>query len=449
MNRRRFLKNTAISGLAVGTAGLLGSMQSMQALAHTNHSDYKALVCLFLLGGNDSYNMLIPYSTAKYSEYANARGSMALERNALLPITEAGNSNPAFALHPSNAALQSLFNDGKLAVIANCGALIEPVTKTAYHQGSATLPPRLFSHNDQQAFIATLQSSHGLKTGWAGRINDHLGSAALSRSYTLSGANPWQTGDNGSAYAINAGGIQSLSSIDSTSSNAMIAARSEVFHGFLQGQQNHILAKAFADKQSNSIIAGDTVSQALENQSPLTTVFPSSTLGADLKMVARLIQARSQLNQQRQIFFVGMGGWDTHADQLASHEKLLLTLSEAMAAFYQASEELGIADAVTTFTASDFGRTLSSNGDGTDHGWAGNQIIMGGSVDGKKIYGQFPDLTPDGPDDAERGRLIPTTAQDQIGATLASWFHDFSSAELDTIFPNLKNFSSRDLGFMR
>jgi uncharacterized protein (DUF1501 family) len=229
----------------------------------------------------------------------------------------------------------------------------------------------------------------------------------------------------------------------------MIAARSEVFHGFLQGQQNHILAKAFADKQSNSIIAGDTVSQALENQSPLTTVFPSSTLGADLKMVARLIQARSQLNQQRQIFFVGMGGWDTHADQLASHEKLLLTLSEAMAAFYQASEELGIADAVTTFTASDFGRTLSSNGDGTDHGWAGNQIIMGGSVDGKKIYGQFPDLTPDGPDDAERGRLIPTTAQDQIGATLASWFHDFSSAELDTIFPNLKNFSSRDLGFMR
>lgn len=447
LNRRRFLKQSAITGISA--AGLLNGLQHVQAHANNNASDYKALVCVFLLGGNDSFNMLVPYSQAKYNEYSNARGSMSLPRNSLLPINQAGNPNQDFALHPSASALQSLFQNGKLAFIANCGALIEPTTKAAYQQGAVALPPRLFSHNDQQAFIATLLSSHGPKSGWGGRLFSHLNTQNNIGNFSLSGANPWQNSDSGAAYAIDATGIQALDSIDSSSSNKRIAMRSKVFEGLLQGQQNHILTQAYADKQFASIASGKRIAVALDGQPALSTAFPSDAFGQNLKMVANLIQARTTLQQQRQIFFVGLGGWDTHADQLTRHEKLLDTLSNGLAAFYQASVEMGVSDAVTSFTASDFGRTLSSNGDGTDHGWAGNQLLIGDAVAGQKIYGEFPSLAPDGPDDAERGRLIPRISQDQIGATLARWFHDFSDAELEGIFPNLKNFQHYDLGFMR
>ena len=450
--RRAFIRKSIGGVFGAATMGSsLSLLHSVNAMAASvPNSDYKALVCIFLLGGNDSFNMLVPRSGASYDQYLVARQQMALPQAELLPISHSGTNPVEFGLHPAMSGVQQLFGDGALSFIANCGALVEPTTKQQYDDGSVALPPRLFSHNDQQQFAMRLQQDGGSPTGWAGRMADLLAdsSASLSMNVSLSGTNLWQIGGQTSALAMGNNGISSINSINPDSRNAITIARRAAFLDLLNTDTGHTFANQFAAKQSRAIDSADLVSQALEQTEPLTTVFPSSNLGGKLASIARLIKAREHFGLSRQIYFVGMGGWDTHGSQLASHQTLLGELSEGMAAFYAATQELTIADKVTTFTASDFGRTLSTNGDGTDHGWGGNQMVMGGAVNGGQIYGDYPELLLGGDNDLGRGRIIPTTSVDQISATLARWYASFSDTEMNALFPNLANFTKSDLGFM-
>lgn len=444
LSRREFLQATG-AGL-VATSPVVGLTQ--MATPTGSFSDYRALVCVFLFGGNDSFNMLAPRSDAEYNVYSQSRQNLAIDKAALLPISPLTQDGARYGLHPNMGAIRTLFDSARVAFVTNVGPLIEPTTKEQYENGSVALPPRLFSHNDQQAQWQSLRGRAPGKTGWAGRVGDllrsHVSDQQLATNVSLAGNQLFQAADETVAYTMGRNGPIPFQGMGDAQ---RAQQRRAVFQRILGAEYDTMYERAYRDIQQRAVETVDRVSAALEYAQPLSTAMPASRLGQQLSTVARLIGVREQLQMQRQIFFVSTGGFDSHDDQLESQPALLSDVSESIAAFYRATVELGVASSVTTFTQSDFGRTLTSNGDGTDHGWGGVQFVVGDAVRGRELYGRYPRLEIGGPDDVRRGRLIPGISADQYAATLARWI-GVPDADLGHVAPNLHNFAQRDLGFL-
>lgn len=448
ITRRGFLRTTCCTAAGVAAASLsrFGLMN-----AYAQGADYKALVCIFLFGGNDANNMIIPYDSAGYANYAQIRANLALPQSKLLPIQPLSQSLP-FAFHPKFVGLQNLFNGGQVAAVVNTGTLPQPTTRDQYLNNQVNVPVNLFSHADQQQQMQTdvLNYSTFPNIGWGGLVADNIQAAYGSGDFpilvSLAGVNVFAQGLV--AVPLQTGGDPTLS-VTGFSNSPADQARLSAFQSLLTFEDGLTLIQAASTTTSNAVQNAQTLAGALAHVAPLKTKFPKSPLGAQLAEVAKIIQVRSALGLPRQIFFVSSGGFDTHSAQVATQDRLLLDLSECMTAFYQATVELGIPQEVLTSTLSDFARTLQPDStSGSDHAWGSHHLVMGGAVAGGDFYGTWPTLALGGPDDAtNQGRWIPSTSLDQYGATLAQWF-GVPAANLPSIFPNLPNFTNQTLEFI-
>src|SRR5277367_3915688 len=482
ITRRDFIRQAACA--AVGTAAMTSTIRDLRimnaAVAQSNITDYKALVCIFLQGGNDSNNLIIPTLQSQYNNYANIRSPvLAIPQSAILPVTSLDGDGNTYGLHPSCPELQTLFGEGKLAFLFNTGTLVYPITRAQFLSGSTAVPPQLFSHADQQTQWQTSIPDQPPQTGWGGRCADLLNAvqpgAPISLMVSLAGANTFEVGNIVSQYSVSTSGAISLSMPTSPSGGAR-TNRLPALMNILGLPYTNLQSQAYANVAEHSINTGSLLNNAIASTGIANfwnTAFPAkitpagggasfnSTLGPQLQMVARLIAAGSTaaasggFGMKRQIFFCQVGGYDLHTGQTpgpgstttGAHANLLAELSQSMFAFQRAMEQLGLSNSVTSFTASDFGRTFPSNGQGSDHGWGSHHLILGGAVNGQRTYGQFPVLTLNGPNDTSTGRWIPTTAIDQYFATLATWF-GVDSGNLSTVFPNIGRFASPNLGFI-
>jgi uncharacterized protein (DUF1501 family) len=445
-SRREFLKDTLRSVTALGAVGSLAKFGEMNSLAATG-SGYQALVCVFLLGGNDGHNTVVPITTAQqnYSLYAQGRGGLAIPQGSLLPIA---NGSDTYGLHPSLVEIQGLYNQGKAAVLANVGMLVQPITRAVYlTNNSKLIPSALFSHSDQSSQWQTGIPSGNGSSGWGGRITDLLlsqNSAAIFPPVTaINSCQLFCTGVQTFPATVPPSGMATLDPLSSPSANAGM----QQLLTFDNGVQ---LVQAANGIMTRGNSYANTLTGLLASAPALHTQFPAGNpLAAQLQTVARVMSVRTQLGLTRQIFFCVLDGFDTHSSQFETQTPLLQQLSQAVSAFYQATEELGIDGSVTTFTASEFGRTLTPSGaDGSDHAWGNHHFIVGSGVSGGRFYGSFPLLAPGGPNDAgTRGVLLPTTAVDQYGATMAQWF-GVPQNSLPTVFPNIANFGTNPLGFL-
>jgi uncharacterized protein (DUF1501 family) len=451
---RRKLLTFAGAGAAAGAmfdlntiTAAAGDALLSSAHAQASGDDYRCLVCIFMFGGNDANNMLIPIDPAGYASYAAKRGPLQLPQASLLPIPTAVTGGVPYALHPSMIGLQKLFQSGRAAAVANVGPLALPTTKVQYNDRSVLLPPNLFSHSDQQAqWQSSISDGGATRTGWAGRLGDLLQSQNSNRSATLislAGNNLWENGTTLSSYKVSPSGNFGFDFYKpSSKSDPMSISVGEI----LNAQRTHMFEKEWVKTIERSLENQRVLAQAISSQQ-FASAFPNSGLGNQLKMAARLIASRAALGVKRQTLFCSIGGFDTHGDdQLGRQQQNLGEISAAVAAFYDATAQLGVADKVTTFTASDFGRNLASNGRGSDHGWGSHHFVVGGAVK-SGLYGTFPNLTVGGPDDLGQGVWIPTTAVDQYAASMARWF-GVTPTEVATIFPNASKFGSTDLGFL-
>ncbi|UPR46308.1 DUF1501 domain-containing protein [Vibrio cyclitrophicus] len=427
---------------AMASTPIVSMMGTSSAHALPNN-DYKALVCVFLFGGNDGFNMVVPYNNAHYDEYTAARPDIAIPQASLLPLALNTGSDLTLGLHPSMIDVQNLINNGKMVPIANSGVLIEPSTKEGLESGTHLMPPFLFSHNSQQTEWQRGWSGSTTTLGWAGRMMDVLSSAAdeISPTFSLNGYSQLLNSSMHSANLINASSLPQVNAINNTQ-------RRKSFDQVMSLSPLTAFGREFDRVKGDSISIRDTLATAIDSV-PEEGHFPDSSLSQQLHTVARLIKSSDQLGHQRQVYFVGFGGFDTHANQLSDHAELMTVLSQSLAAFNQSMETSGLGDKVTTMTMSDFGRRLASNGTGTDHGWASNHFVMGGALNGGQLYGQWPSLILDGENDFNKGRMIPTTSVEQIGATIAKWMGVSNNNAMDYIFPNLVNFSVQDLGFLK
>jgi uncharacterized protein (DUF1501 family) len=477
--RREFLKETGCA--ALGTSLLAAGIQEfglVRAFAQTTATDYKALVCVFLNGGNDGNNTVVPIDDARYGQYFAARNAagLAIARPGaaagpfLLPVNPA--SGGQYGLHPSMPELQTLFAQNKLAVVSNVGPLVEPLTKAAYQSGAGKRPVQLFSHSDQVNQWLTSVSNDSSQTGWGGRTADRAaalnGAATFPQMISIAGVNlfvtgqatrPLAIGDSNTSLAnvlplndpANAGGVNYIAA-----QNTARRAAYDQLRGFAGAD---VLTKAAADITGSARSTGLALAAA---NPTIATAFPNTSLGRQLLQVARVIKscgdpaAADPLRMKRQIFFVSIGGFDTHSTQMPGHTTLLTQVSQAMKAFYDATVELGLADKITTFTLSDFGRTLqpagTGQGVGSDHAWGNHHFVMGGAVRGGDLYGQFPELALGGPDDTDggtnpRGRWIPKISVEQYAATLSRWY-GLSQSDLPLVFPFIGRFATSNLGFM-
>lgn len=432
-----------------GAAGLyaLRDLALMSSYAAPGAGNYRALVCVFLYGGNDAFNLLVPTTPSRYAEYQAARQNLAIAAQDLLPIQAATNDGISYGMHPSCAGLRSLFDAGRLAIVRNVGTLVAPLTKAQYQAGNAAVPPQLFSHSDQQFQWQTSASGSAANIGWAGRVADVAGSlnqgSQLAMNLSLSGSNTFQVGQSTLPYNLGVNGAIKLSGLYQNWNQNRTAA----FEALLDAPHANRLVRQFASTQRQAIDMQSVVTNALAAGPTFNTVFPTSGLGKQLQMVARMISVRSTLSASRQVFFVSKGGFDSHDNQVQDQPSLYADISQCLTAFEAAMAEIGASNAVTCFTASDFGRTLTSNGDGSDHGWGSHHLVVGAGVRGGDLYGTMPSLQMNGPDDVGGGRLLPTTSVDQYSATLARWF-GLSEQQLAQVFPNLGNFASSDVGFM-
>jgi uncharacterized protein (DUF1501 family) len=445
--RRTFIRQAACSTVGYGAMiSTLLDLLKVNAAAQTA-PDYRALVCVFLYGGNDANNLLIPRTGADYLAYAIPRGALAIPQASLLPIYPANAAGRDWGLHPSMPELQALFGAGRVAVLSNVGPLAAPITRTQYINGGVEVPPNLFSHDDQQVlWQASVGDDSDTSTGWGGRTADLLRSlndaGHVSMSMSFAGRNTFQTGRTVFQYQVSPNG-SSFTNFKPGSTDPESVALERI----LRIENTNVFELAYRDTLRRVVESEQRLQAALNSAPPLVTPFPNSGLAQQLSGVARLIAVRSTLGHRRQTYFCSAGGYDTHGNQVASQAALLQELSAAVAAFYDATVELGVADKVTTFTASDFGRTLLSNGTGSDHGWGSHHLIVGGGVIGNRLYGQFPALAIDGPDDTGDGRWIPSTSVDEYSATLARWF-GVSASDMPLVFPNLGRFAVPNLGFM-
>ena len=443
--RRGFIRIGAASvgSLALRPFGML------PALAQ-NGPDYRALVCIFLFGGNDSNNTVIPMDDANFQAYTSIRGSLALPASSLTPTVYSTSGAP-YAFHAKLAEAASLFSSKELAVVANVGSLVQPLTRAQYQAQQTPIPLNLFSHSDQQSQWQTSVAQGHSPTGWAGRAADYIASQNINSSkfptfFSVAGNSLEGTGASTQPVALAPGESLQLTGFNSSAASQ---ARLSALNSLLTLGSGVSLVQAADDTLSNSIADAKALASALATSTPLKTQFPTSTIGAQLQQVAQIIQVQSALGMRRQIFFCSLGGFDTHTNEINTHNTLYPELSPAMSAFYDATQELGVAQNVTTFTESDFSRTFQpTTGDGSDHAWGSHHLVLGGAVQGGQIFGAFPTFELAGPDDADvRGRWIPTTSVDQYGATLCSWFGIPDSA-LATVFPNFVNFNSQKLGFL-
>lgn len=455
ISRRNFVRQAACA--AVGTTSIASTIWNLRALnaaaaqATSGSTEFRALVCLFLYGGNDANNMIVPRDNTNYASYAAARGPLALAQNVLLPInpTTPDPQSRLFGLHPSMPEIQTLFNTDKaLAILSNVGTLIQPTTRAQYLGGTAKLPSQLFSHADQQVEWQTSWPDAPPKTGWGGRLADLLtsfnGASAISMSISLAGTNTFQVGNTVFEYQVSPGGTIGLSGFSGNDG----AIRYQAVQDMLNLPHQNLSEAEFAKITNRSIANNALLSSALSGIT-INTPFPAnSNLSDQLKMIAKLVAARNTLGMRRQIFFCSVGGYDTHSNELTSQANLLTELSQCMNAFYRATQELNVADRVTLFTASDFGRTFTSNGTGADHAWGSHAMVMGGSVKGGDMYGSYPTLVINGPDDVGQGRWVPTTSVDEYSATLAKWYGVSSLSDITTVLPNIGRFANPDLGFL-
>jgi uncharacterized protein (DUF1501 family) len=453
MKRRDFIRNSVCAGVGVSAAG--GAIFDLQKIlaatkVSANFNDYKALICIFLYGGNDGDNTIVPRGSG-YNAYATQRTTLAIPQNEILSINPNNSDGREWGFHPRFNEMRNLFELGKVAVIGNTGSLVVPTTQTQFRNNTVPLPPNLFSHNDQQVqWQTSVPEDINLATGWGGRMCDLIRSSNGTwqnfTSISLGGSNTIGVGEATSLYHVSDQGTLGLNWYDDNPNTTDL--KSQAINQILALNNNNEFENEFSDVKKRAIANNRVISQALTSTQPLTTVFPDTHLGKQLKMIARLISARNNLTLQRQVFFCELGGFDTHNEQVTTQPNLLQELSQAVNAFYNATIELGISDKVTSFTASDFGRSYKVNGSGTDHAWGNNQFVIGGAVNGKKIYGQMPVLQVNGPNDTyDNGRWIPTTPVDSYAATLARWF-GATSENLTTILPNLGRFASSDMGFM-
>lgn len=455
-SRRAFLRRAGILSLAGGAAPFALNLAAMAQAAAATATDYKALVCVFLYGGNDYANTLVPYDTSGYATYQRLRGNLAYGRDALAatalnPLQAPRDRNGVehqYALAPEMPKLARLFGSGNLGVMLNVGPLVQPTTRQQYLDRSVPLPPKLFSHNDQQSIW---QSSlpEGARSGWGGRMGDLFQSGNGNATFTcvnVSGNAVYLSGNQAVQYQVSPSGAVPLNGLNGSLFGS--AACSAALRSLITQPRSHLLEAEYNRVMARAIDANGALTAALAGSPALSTVFPAgNSLGDQLRMVARMIGAAGTLGAKRQVFFVSLGGFDTHDGLATVHPKLMATLDDALSAFYSATVELGVADKVTAFTASDFGRTLTVNNDGSDHGWGSMHFMLGGAVKGQSFYGSAPVIADGGPDDVGQGRLLPSTSVEQYAATLGSWLGIGDSALLD-LFPNLANFSQRKLGFM-
>jgi uncharacterized protein (DUF1501 family) len=444
--RRDLLRLGCCSAAGASLVSGLSKLGLVSALAQGT-TDYKALVCIFMFGGNDSNNMLVP-TDSRYTQYLQARSVLALPQTQLLPLQINGQST--YGLHPNMPEMQGFFNSQKsLAIVANVGTLVQPTTQAMY-QAFTNLPENLFSHSDQQDQWQSAQLAGTPVSGWAGKVADNVqtfnASALFPPILSIAGSPVFCTGISTRPFSMSPGQPPGLQGFDTSAASQARYAATQQLLTFDSGLS---MVQAANSVTGQAVKFAQVLSDALKNIAPLQTQFPATDLGQQLQQVAQVISARSALGVQRQIFFCSYGGFDTHADQLPQQVQLLSTVSQGMSAFYQATQELGVTNQVTTFTLSEFSRTMEpGSSGGSDHAWGAHQLILGGAVKGNAIYGTFPTLALGGPDDADQnGRWIPTTALDQYAATLATWF-GVSAANLPSIFPNLPNFTTANLGFL-
>ncbi|MFT5533855.1 MAG: hypothetical protein ACI802_002090 [Candidatus Paceibacteria bacterium] len=457
-SRRAFLQRASALSVAGAATPWALNLAAMSEASAATATDYKAIVCIFLAGGNDYANTLVTYDTPSYNTYNKMRPTMAYARSSLSgtvlnPITapiDSAKVSRQFALAPELAPLLPIFDAGKMGVVLNVGTLIQPTSKLQYTQKTVLLPPKLFSHNDQQS-VWQSSSAEGASSGWGGRMGDLFQSANANSTFTCvnaAGNAVFLSGKSAVQYQVFTNGVVPFNGLKKPlfgSGNCTTALKT-----LMTQPRPHLMENEYVRVINRSISAGAVLTDALASAQVINTVFPAENkLGDQLKMVARMISAAGTVGAKRQVFFVSLGGFDTHDGLVTEHPGLLTLLADAMSAFYAATQELGVSAKVTTFTASDFGRTLAGNNNGSDHGWGSMHFVMGGAVNGKKFYGTPPIIADNGPDDVGRGRLIPTTSVDQYAATLGRWM-GVSDTDLLALLPNLSNYdvSKRNLGFV-
>lgn len=454
LGRREFLRQSSLLGGALASAAPFAlNLAAIGEAAAQTATDYKALVCVFLYGGNDYGNTLIPYDNATYNQYQTIRQKLAYQQSSLaatvLQPTVALPGGRQMALAPELAPLKTLFDSGNLGVLLNIGTLVVPTTLAQYKAKSVPLPPKLFSHNDQQSFW---QSSNveGATTGWGGRLSDLMLSSngnSLFTAISVSGNAVLLSGNTTRQYGISSSGSFAMRGVDNNLFGS--ASCSQALRSLITQPRTHVIENAYVNTTKRSLDGNAALKSALASIPAISTPFDASnSLATQLQMVARLIAARNSLSVKRQVFFVSLGGFDNHDGLASQHPGLLKKVADAMSSFFLATKELGVADAVTTFTASDFGRTLSVNDDGSDHGWGSHHFVLGGAVAGKAFHGKLPAIAVNGPDDVGQGRLLPTTSVDQLGVSLARWF-GVANSDLKTVLPNSGNFDLNALNLFK
>lgn len=463
LSRRAFLQRSSqLAAMGAASSYALGLAGVGEAAAFSSTGGYKALVCVFLYGGNDHANTLIPYDSANYARYRAIRGEasagtgVGLQRSQLAatllnqPADQTLTDDIRYALAPTMPRMKARFDGGQMAPLLNVGPLVAPLTKAQYESADHTRYPRpakLFSHNDQQS---TWQSSQpeGSITGWGGRMGDLAQTSNTNSMFTAinaAGNAVFLSGDRVAPFEMTTNGAVEIHGLDGWIYGSR--ACGQALRQLVTQHSTHVFETDYAQAMARSIEYGQFINSALESVNLSTDFGSGNHLADQLKLVARMIGARGQLGVTRQVFMVQMGGFDNHDGLNGTHENLLASLDAALDAFYRATEELGIANGVTTFTASDFGRTLSSNGDGSDHGWGSHHFILGGAVNGGRFYGTAPHVSVDSDDQVGQGRLLPSTSVDEYSATLAKWF-GVSASEMPAVAPNIGRFASPDLGFM-
>ncbi|TWU57320.1 DUF1501 domain-containing protein [Rubripirellula reticaptiva] len=469
---RRDILKLAGGCAALTNTSLLSTMLNLSAtntaVAQTSGlSGYKALVCVFLFGGNDSFNMLTPLTSSEHADYLAARGGDYTAGNGALgiPASELAAtaitdsvSGRQFGIHPSMPEVKTLFDQGKATFLANVGSLVEPTTMAQY-QSRANLPLGLFSHSDlQQHWMTSVPQSRSQVTGWAGRMADMITDTvntnpAISMNMSLDSVNLLQTGGSVVPYVVTSNGAQEVGWYGPTWTQAKIFTT--LTDDVLSRSYANLMEKTFAKMNRTALDAAISFNDAVDQITTVDQFFPTSPsrLQSQLRMIAKSIGAHESIGQSRQIFFVGVGGWDNHDNLIGAQDTNLATVSQALKSFQDSIDELNMTNDVVTFTASDFGRTLSSNGKGSDHAWGGNQIVMGGPVTGGRIHGDYPlSLASGNALDLGRGRLLPTTSVDQMAAELAMWYGVANDNNMEHILPNIRNFfgagTSYPIGFL-
>lgn len=454
-SRRAFLKRSAALGLAGGAAPFVTTLAVIGEAAAATTADYKALVCVFLYGGNDYGNTLPPYDQASYNLYAAARPGLTHDRAALagtvLVPSTALPGGRQYAMAPTMAPLLPVFDAGRMAVVLNVGTLVEPTTKAQYSAQSVRLPPKLFSHNDQQSYWQS-SNPEGATSGWGGRLGDLFQSGNGTATLTCinaSGNAVYLTGRSAIQYTVGTNGPNALLNNSSNLFGSSVAA--STLRALMTGSSSNYFSNEHARISKRSLDLYAQVDGALAGAPASNfTLFPSGNSLADqLRIVARMISVSQQLGARRQVFFVSLGGFDMHDGLVDDHPVQIGLVANALRAFYDTTVSLGISDRVTTFTASDFGRTLQSNDDGSDHGWGSMHFVLGGAVNGRRFYGTPPAIGSNTPDDVGQGRLLPAISVDQYASTLAGWF-GVSASDMSTALPNIGNYnpSSWNIGFV-